>query len=412
MHKYPSNIFAYFKTFHPRFHLLLNILFLIYAALLPFSDAFSSHTGPWLLLLFWLLEGNLPKKFRVLLNEKVNVWWLLFLGFSFLSLSWTSNIHDGMHILKYYFAIAIVMSTLYTSHDKKFAPWLIYTFLGAMFISEVISYGIYFDLWQTKRGSPQNPTPFMHHVIYSIFLAITIILLLGHIFNNKNYKWLRILELFFLLSVTGNLFINGGRTGQLAMILGIITFAVARYGMRIKTFALTLVILAGVFCGAYLLSPNFQNRISQGLSDIHNIQQGKLDNSWGYRVAMIEISLQNITQHPFIGNGIGDVKEAFRETLRKTSLKKYSFLQNVLHVHNQYLQITMQTGIIGLFLFLAFLISLFFEAKKFRKGQRSIFYGVLVIFLFSFFTDVPLRSYTSGLFGLVIGYFISNLPND
>jgi hypothetical protein len=93
MHKYPSNIFAYFKTFHPRFHLLLNILFLIYAALLPFSDAFSSHTGPWLLLLFWLLEGNLPKKFRVLLNEKVNVWWLLFLGFSFLSLSWTSNIN-------------------------------------------------------------------------------------------------------------------------------------------------------------------------------------------------------------------------------------------------------------------------------------------------------------------------------
>jgi O-antigen ligase len=202
VNKYFSSLLSYFRTFHPAFHQLLNASFLIYAILLPFSDAFTSHTGPWILLFFWLLEGEIHRKIRRIFNEKALLFWLLFLSFSSLSLLWTTNIHDGIHILRYYFTIAIISITLYTSLDRKFAPWLLYSFLGAMFISEIVSYGIYLDLWHTRRATPQNPTPFMHHVIYSIFLAVTVILLLGQILNQKNRIWVRALELIFLLSVT------------------------------------------------------------------------------------------------------------------------------------------------------------------------------------------------------------------
>ena len=83
---------------------ILNVLFVVYALLLPFSNAFSTHTGPYLLLLFWLLEGEFSyRKWKKIKLER-SVWFLLiFFAINVLSMLWTDNSREGIYNLKILF---------------------------------------------------------------------------------------------------------------------------------------------------------------------------------------------------------------------------------------------------------------------------------------------------------------------
>jgi len=384
---------------------ILNVLFVLYALLLPFSNAFSTHTGPYLLLFFWILEGDFGRKMAKIRLEKV-IWFLsLFFVINLLSMFWTADIKEGIYILKFYFAIIVVFITLYTSMKKKYQLPIIFAFLLAMFISEIVSYGVFLGWWTTKYSTPEMPTPFMHHVPYSIFLVITIFLLLGQILNKRISVSLRIFEAIFLLSATANLFINGGRTGQLAFIVGLFVFVWSYFGARLKYIIATLLVLSTIFFMAYQFSPIFHNRVYKAISDIHKIQKNNLNSSWGSRIAMKIVTINILKEHPFVGVGIGDTRDAYREALNKPEFKKYAFTKNVHHVHDQYLQIALQSGILGLIPFILLLWSLF-TATYNNPLAKATMLAVLTVFLFSFSADVPLGNYLSGLFAFVTAYLL------
>ena len=228
-----------------------------------------------------------------------------------------------------------------------------------MFISEIVSYGVFLEWWTTKHSSPGMPTPFMHHVPYSIFLVVTIFLLLGQILNKKISQSLRIFEAIFLFSATINLFINGGRTGQLAFIAGLFVFVWSYFGAKLRYMFGTMLILVSLFFTAYQFSPVFHDRVHQATLDVKKIQNNNLNSSWGSRIAMKIVSFDILKEHPFVGVGIGDTKEVYIDTLDKVEFKKYDFTKNVHHVHDQYLQIMLQTGLLGLIPFILFIWFLF-----------------------------------------------------
>lgn len=379
----------------------------LYAMLLPFSDAFTTFTGPYILLLFWIAEGAVKKKFQALVNNNALLFLWLFFLFNVFSLLWSSNLHEGIHTLKYYAAIALVATIVATSlRNRREHTVVLGAFLVAMFVSEVLSYGIFLGWWQTARGTPTNPTPIMHHVLYSIFLSVTALLLLGQLLDARIDRRLKILEAIFLLSSTANLFLNGGRTGQLAFVIALFVFFLSYFGFRIRYFLLTLLGVISLVWGAYTLSPIFHDRVHQGLSDLHHIRTGNLDNSWGLRIAMKEISLPLVKAHPLVGVGIGDILDEFHRAAEVSDLPDKAFLTRTIHVHDQFLQVTLQTGLIGLLLFGIFLI-LLFRYPPADRLNRSVFYSVLTVYVVAFFIDVPLRSYCSGLFAFLIGYFMS-----
>lgn len=318
---------------------------------------------------------------------------------------WTSDIKEGIYILKFYFAITVVFVTFYTSMKKQYVLPAIFAFLIAMFISEIVSYGVFLEWWTTKHSSPSMPTPFMHHVPYSIFLVITIFLLLGQILNKRISLTLRIFEAVFLLSATTNLFINGGRTGQLAFIVGLFVFVWSYFGAKPKYILATLLFLASLFFMAYQFSPIFHNRVHQAVSDIKKIQKNNLNSSWGSRIAMKIVSIHILKEHPLIGVGIGDTRDVYREALKKPEFKKYAFTRNVHHVHDQYLQIALQSGLLGLIPFILMLWFLF-TAKYNNPLAKSTMLAVLTVFLFSFSADVPLGNYLSGLFAFVTAFLL------
>ena len=380
---------------------LLNIFLVIYAILLPFSNAFTTFSAPCILLILWIAEGNLSEKFKKILSQKPAIFLLFFLIFNILSLLWTTNIQEGIHTLKYYIAFTVIFITITTSLKNTYSKIIIYAFLLSMFVSEILLYGVMLDLWKIGQATPSNPSPIMHHVLYSIFIAVTIFFLIWQIKCKNTKMSYKILEILFLISTTSNLFINSGRTGQIAVVIGIFVFAISYYGIRWKKITSIFLFLFFMIMIAYNLSPNFKNRILMAKSDIHKISKGDLNNSWGLRIAMKILGYKIVMDHPLVGVGIGDVLDVKNAYLSHSDMKKYLFLKNIIHFHDQYLQILLQTGLIGLFLFLTFIYSIFHESYK-DQLSKSILFSVMSVYIFSFFADVPLRNYVSGLFGFSI----------
>ena len=394
------------QRYRDRFALILNLLFVAYAALLPFSYAFTVFTGPLLLLIFWLLEGDFKRKFQKILSKKALLFLVLFFLFTLLSLLWSDDWQAASRVLVFYFSVTVVAVVLSTSLRPKFIKPVLYAFLLSMFVSEVLLYGVFWEWWHFKKASVTNPSPIMHHVLYSIFVAVTALLLFGQIFDRTVPKKVKLFELFFLISTIVNLFLNGGRTGQLGFLLAISVFTATYFGFR-KKYMLRAAVASGIlFAAAYFLSPVFHQRVHLGVSDVRGILQGNFHSSWGLRVVMSKAGLQMLAEHPLIGYGVGDAIEEFHRFAQHSDLKKFQFLTLNTHVHEQWLQIALQTGLIGLGLFILFLYHLF-RIPIDDPLTKALFYAVLTVFLFSFFTDVPLRKYTAGLFGFLIGYFLA-----
>lgn len=388
------------------FSLTLNCLMVIYVALLPFSYAFTIFTGPLLLLIFWILEGDFKRKFEQITSQKALLFLLLFFLFTLFSLFWSDNWPAALRILKFYFAITLVAIVFFTSLRQTFIKPILYTFLLSMFASEILLYGVFFEWWHFKKASITNPSPIMHHTLYSIFVAVTVLLLLGQLFDKAVPKKIKILELFFLTSTVVNLFLNGGRTGQIGFLIAIFVFTVTYFGFQKRYLLRTFVATIVLFVSAYFLSPIFHQRVQLGISNVQGIFQGNFHSSWGLRVVMSKAGLQMLTEHPLVGFGVGDVMDEFHQFAQRPDLKNFHFLRYNTHVHEQWLQIALQTGLIGLSLFILFIYNLF-RIPIDDPLTKAIFYAVLTIFLFSFFTDVPLRKYTAGLFGFIVGYFLA-----
>lgn len=387
----------------------INYLTVIYALILPLSRAGISLFSI-LLVVLWIHEGNFKEKWNYIKNNKVLLTFLFFMVFSMASILWTENIDDGkrpLRMLTYFFTLYV----LATSIKKDYIYSIITAFLIGMFISEVISYGVYFELWKFKLATPENPSPFMTHLDYSVFLAFSSILLLNRIFSSR-YTWKEKIILFiFFLTVTGNLFIGIGRTGQVALIAGIIVMSIIHFKLSLKTITSSILLIGIIFTLSYSISDNFNRRVNQALGDINQIKNMNFNSSWGIRAAYWITTYEIIIKdNTLIGVGIGDYMDATGKELEKYKYDDSKFNKEFMSTntpHNQFLLILMQTGVIGLFLFLSFIYS--FTRLKIKDPEiKEISLLFVTIFSVSCIADTFfMQQFTVAFFALFIGIFVA-----
>jgi len=149
--------------------------------------------------------------------------------------------------------------------------------------------------------------------------------------------------------------------------------------------------------------------------------------SVGLRLAIWRNTLEMIKDRPILGFGLGNHKVFYPIYHRKAVVEKVFSEEAQLHnVHNDYLQIFSETGIIG-FLFLAFLFTLWtlstLRLAKYNKHENSALYpvsiyiaiiGIMVnaFFCFPSFRAVPptiVMAFTGILFLLEQKHGISNI---
>ena len=390
---------------------LINYIFVLLIFIFPIS---AKKIYPLLLLLIvlWIIEGRWKEKFSILKASKGFIYYFIFMVFMGCSLFWSDSIYGGftkhypsngvLEYFKMYFSIFLLVPIILTSIKSYYIKLSISIFLTSIFISEIISWGLFFEWLHIDGKIASDPSPFMHHSLYSIFLAITFFIVLTKFFQtkNKSYKFILIL---FATSNLANLFFNGGRLGQIAFLLGFFVYMIMRFKVSIKSVLIICFMLFGIVLTAYKVSPIFYKKVHQTEIAIQKLKQGNFNTSWGQRVYGLMVAKDVLKEHPFLGAGIGNAKNEFMEKSKQYShgnIVKYFW-----HMHNQYMQVLIETGIIGFILFLVFIYHLF--KIKIHATMYILFCTILTIYCFGFVGE-PLfwNRQPFLLFNFLIGIFL------
>lgn len=384
---------------------ILTILTVVYAFVLPLSRAADSLLAA-LLILIWLFDGKIKNKINFLFQNKVIIAIAVFLFFNIFSLLWSDFPLQGLDYIRTYWHLLPAIVIFHTM-KKEYISTALSAFIFGMFISEVISYGVFFEWWEFKYATPENPSPFMHHIEYSLFLAFTALILLGRIFSSESIKY-KLLYTFFFISISGNLFLTAGRTGQIAFVLGLFVLALLSFKNKFKALFISFVLSMLVIGAAFNMSDTFNERIITGKDNIvHVIEKQDYCTSWGGRIGAWIVSNDIIKQNPVLGAGLINNMQDFHEIIDSKYPEMKCMHGSFMHVHNQYLQILTQMGFIGFFFLLA--IFYMFGSLKIKHDElRKIKYIYITLALFAFMSEVLLhRQFSLSLFALIFGLVLA-----
>jgi O-antigen ligase len=281
-----------------------------------------------------------------------------------MSLLWTNelNLKIGVqNFLHYTYWLCIPLIALRVPFDK--VNNIILAYLLGMMVSEVISYGIYFELWNVGNTAGDNISPFMVYIEYSVLLAVLSFMLLERVLCRTYSLSLRIFYGMFFIATIGNLFLTKGRTGQFAFFVGLIVFVLCKYIVTIKNLILALALVCLVFVSAYSFSTTFQGRVTKTVNSVQTlVENGNYFTSLGQRVGAWPVTLEILKDSPLIGVGIGDYKDEFRQTIKDSfpaMIRGEETILNNAHLHNQYLMVLVQSGLVGFILMLVIMYYLY-----------------------------------------------------
>ena len=389
-----------------------RILLILLAFVMPLSRAAISFFVVFIIITY-IIEGKYSIKWKKIYNMKPLRFIIYFVVFMNVTLLWSKNI-DYKTFLSIDYNYLLLIPVFYTILKREWTYTILNSFLMGMFVSEVISYGIYFGLWSFGHGSPSDPTPFMNHIAYSIFLAFTSVLLLSRLFSSYYNKIEKFLIFPFFITVTINLFITGGRTGQIAFIFGVLVMFIIHYRLTIKSLLYSILLLVSIYFVAYNTSQTFQKNVDKSFIEFEKISHLDLRSSFGVRVSYILITKEILEQdykNILFGVGYNDVHSVIQNIL-DNKLKTFKLRKEFIlthNTHNQYLQLILQSGVVGLILFFS---SIFFILKSqyYIKEMKDISILFLIVFLFSFVADTILElQFSRTLFILIMSLIIVNI---
>jgi len=382
---------------------ILNYLIVAYAFLIPISRGGIGVLSA-LILFVWLFKKDIKEDFKQLIQNKFTLLLLIFILYSFIGLLWSSNLNEGLnYAIRYWYYLPLLV--IATNLKKEYYKLVISAFLLSMLISELISYGMYFELIAWTNKSSPYATPFMNHLQYSTYVVFTSLFLLNQILYEDDVKTKIFYSLFFV-TVSANLFVNGGRIGYLTFFATLFLVFILNMKHKIKALFFSLLIILFSIYAAYNLSAIFQKRVNFTIKELHYIAEEKFHTSFGQRLAMFYVGSQIIKEYPLLGVGTGDEMDVLKEAIY-TEYKKFKYLKDRRHFHNVFLHITVQLGFIGLTL-MVLLFYNFYRVKIENRYYSNVKYIFITVFLITCMTgNMFHQQFTMALFSLFGGLIVS-----
>ncbi|MDC3375297.1 O-antigen ligase domain-containing protein, partial [bacterium] len=166
--------------------------------------------------LLWIFSGDYLAKYKSILSSKLIISSILFYLLHIIGMAWTEDTQWGLEILHKMWYFLLLLPILFNIVKKSYINYYIGAFLLAIALTEIISYGVWFEIIPPiKNASAENPTPFMSHISYNPILCFSIYIVLHKLFFNKNKNNLLFyLLIFFSMLMIINMFITAGRAGQ------------------------------------------------------------------------------------------------------------------------------------------------------------------------------------------------------
>jgi len=382
-------------------YLLISLFFL-----LPFSRAAGTILS-LTILAGWLLSCDFKNDFEKLKNNQVLLSIILFISLNVVGFLWTDDINNGIHTLKRLWRLLMIpIFMLYVK--KEHIYYYISSFILAMSISELLSYGVWFEIIPPfLKATVHEPIPFYTHLTYNPFLTIAIYLLSINLLFNKNISPIkRTLYSIFLVTMTINMFITGGRSGHVMFFFAILILNFQYFqGKIIKASVISLTLIIGIFTLAYSTSHIFHTRVNNAVHAI-NHHDNKNISSTGLRMTFNINSFDVFLNHPFIGVGTGD----FITEYKKINEKNSPTIRIPSDPHSMYLIEMVQFGILGL---LSLLFIFYTQIRYALSNQDKLLSKIgitlpLLYFIINFSGAYLQNSETSLIFALFSSFLYKN----
>jgi len=375
---------------------------LIFLAFLAPLTVFGANLVIFVITILWFLSGKYKIKFTQITNSKLMISSILFFVIHLFGLLWTEDLNWGLHITKKMWYFLLLYPILYTIVKRNHIQYYIAAFLLAISITEFVSYLIWFEVIPPfKNATINNPTPFMSHISYNPILAFAIYLVAHKLFFNKKNNLLQTFFYgFFALSMTFNMFITGGRAGQVMffVMIAILFFQIFNKKKLIAFVSVSL-ILPTIFLLAYNFSDLFFLRINAALSDILTFSENK-NTSVGQRISYTINSLEIIKKNLFLGVGTGD----FPMEYMKINVINSPEVSSATNPHNMYILVLSQLGLLGL---ISMMVIFYYQIKCSIASINHEYYRIGLTLPLLYLVIMLSDSYLLGHYTTLIFIFFS-----
>ena len=267
---------------------------------------------------------------------------------------------------KAYFAMALctILITLIISWRKKNDINLNVVFILVSLLTLISFMSLFRGDSLTTGGYIRDSSGLIYQNV-SYYSAHAFGLTLFHITETKKVKplsWLyKIICLIYLIVQVSTCFLSGGRGGLVLLVILLISSILLYLGKK----AYIIVVPAGIFIIIVRFTVpwliNTLNINIKGLTRILSFLNGNLIDDG--RSSLYHKSFVLFQENPIIGNGIGSI---------------FHYLDN--YSHNMFLDILVETGIVGLIVFVVLLI-VFIKKDVLLYRQGSLFRFLTIIFI-------------------------------
>jgi exopolysaccharide production protein ExoQ len=307
-----------------------------------------------------------------------------------------------------FLATFFFLACLYLNNIEK-----IYKLLSSFFIFVIItSCALYLtgfgEMTKTYSGAINGMFP--HKNLFGRFCAIAFLFYLTSYLANRNHS-----AIFLMLSCLLFIFMSESKGALLILLISIFTclFLLKVYTGKLLIRFIYSTLLFVSLLALYLASINIEVILAFIGKDI----------TLTGRVQLWKLSLQYISESPFLGYGF-DV--FWKSVIDSNTLSKFDVFWEAPHSHNGFLDLLLDLGLLGLFLYLLLLINTiricitnikYLKINSFKNKQllKVSYFSLLslVYILLSSFIEKAYFGYNEILWFLflIISYFIFQIRN-
>lgn len=385
---------------------LASPLLILFAFSLPLSTSAGSILGI-LIVLVWLLSGNKKDQFNEIFHNPVAIAVLIYLFLHVIGLLWTEDLAWGMQMLKKQWKLLLfpIFLTLVKKEHTKFYKA---AFVLAIFIKAFKAYLVWLGIITLPMASIFT-TSGTTHVIYNPMLALAIYIILQDLFFNKNKVIIKIIQIFLTVFLSCNMFITAGRTGQAVFfVLLIVALFQSFYSQSKRMLLAGLIFIPLLSIAIYQSSPTFRDRIHTAITETQNVNSQEIT-SMGCRVWFYQNTLRLLQNHWLTGTGTGD----FPLEYKKINQIHSPSMPNTDNPHNQYLLVTSQLGIAGLFSLVAIFITQLIVAFRKKDHLTPLRQAFPIFFLVIMLAESYLQVFATGfLFSLFSSFLYKDFRQE
>ncbi len=348
-------------------------------------------------LILWLAGGRFAEKYRIIRENPVAIAAFSLFCMLAIGMFWGSApLSVALGTLGKYIDLLFVPIFITLFEDPASRRNAMRAFLASMLLTLLLSFLIRLGFLHANsilRGLQSNPFVFKQYVTQNFFMSFAAMMLASLALRAEGAGERALWILLAALATINVLFMVQGRIGYLVIAMLLLYLFMSRFGFRGLVAGLVATsLLASV---AYYGSGEFRTRVSTATSELRHWHRGQATeetNSIGSRLEFYTNTLSIIRDHPFSGVGTGGFEAAYAGKVKGTGMLATR------NPHDEFLLVTVQTGISGFLLMLLLFYTQWKHSARLPVEQKFLGRGLVLAMISGCLFNSFLLDHAEGLF--------------